>query len=194
MSGDPGGGRTGRRAGPRDGRQSAADRGSAERGEPGSTEPAGKRGERLPGAGSSTGQSTRRRRPDRGNPFGDVSSVSFTVEELAAAVGLEAADIEELERFGLVSPRSVSQGRRYGDDALLVAKLAARFASYGIEARHLRMFKVAVDRELALYEQVVTPVARARGDGAEVRAAQLWADLDQLGADLRDALFHRGPS
>ena len=122
----------------------------------------------------------------------DVSSASFTAEELVAAVGMTLADLEELERFGLISSRPVAQGRRYGDDAVLVAGLALRFRAYGLEARHLRMFRVAVDRELALYEQIITPLTRSRGESGEVRAAEIWSELDQLGANLRDALFHRG--
>jgi len=155
----------------------------------------------TPGRPAATGRSEasatparRRRGRSGGGPFGDLSSVSFTVDELAAAVGSSVAQIEELERYGLITSRSLSQGRRYGDDAVVVAKLAQRFAAHGIEARHLRMFRVAVDRELALYEQVVAPLARQRTDSGEGRAARLWAELDQLGADLRDALFQRGPS
>ncbi|MEZ5262159.1 MAG: hypothetical protein R2755_10380 [Acidimicrobiales bacterium] len=60
--------------------------------------------------------------------------MSFTAEELAAAVGLSVAAIAELERYGLLASRSVAQGRRYDEDAVVVAKLAARFANFGIEA------------------------------------------------------------
>lgn len=140
---------------------------------------------------STTASRTRRRAPAGAHPFGDLTSASFTIEELSAAVGMPISELEELERYGLLTSRAVSQGRRYGDDAVVVAKLAARFASFGVEARHLRMFKVAVDREIALYEQIVAPLARHRQEGGEVAAAQRWADLDQLGADLRDALFRR---
>src|SRR5436305_8002675 len=43
-------------------------------------------------------------------PESDVagSDVSMTVEELAAAAGISAADLEELERFGLVEARRVA--------------------------------------------------------------------------------------
>lgn len=121
----------------------------------------------------------------------DVSAVSFTVTELAAAVGTTTAAIEELERYGLIRSRMLSQGRHYAEDSVIIARLAVRFAAFGIEARHLRMFRVAVDRELALYDQVVGPQARARGERGEPRETEMWAELDQLGANLRDALFHR---
>ena len=67
--------------------------------------------------------------------------------------------------------------------------IQAHLAAHGIEARHLRMFKIAVDRELALYDQVITPLRRDRSSAGESRAAALWAEFDQLGAALRDALF-----
>ena len=121
----------------------------------------------------------------------DVSAVSFSATELAAAVGTTTAAIEELERYGLITSRMLSQGRHYAEDSVIIARLAVRFAAFGIEARHLRMFRVAVDRELALYDQVVGPQARARGERGEPRETEMWAELDQLGANLRDALFHR---
>ena len=134
-----------------------------------------------------------RRETRRGHPMtGDVSSASFTDDELAAAVGLTVAQIAELERFGLLRSRATAQGRRYGDDALIVARLALRFLAFGIEARHLRMFRVAADRELALYEQVTAPLNKAGGDSREVRAGEIWAELDELGASMRDALFRHG--
>lgn len=147
--------------------------------------------ERPGGAQDVAAERSRRRREATARRRAEISAVSFTAEELAAAVGLSVAAIAELERYGLLASRSVAQGRRYDEDAVVVAKLAARFANFGIEARHLRMFRVAVERELALYEQVISPLGRARAEGAEARAAEVFDELDRLGADLRDALFHR---
>ena len=135
----------------------------------------------------SAARRTRREPGARRDVPTDVSSVSFTDEELATAAGLTVPEIDELERFGLLSSRATAQGRRYGDDALLVARLSVRFAVFGIEPCHLRMFKVAADRELALYEQVTSPFSRGRAEGGEDRAAEIWAELDELGANLRDA-------
>ncbi len=154
-------------------------------------------GAQDPAAATAVSGRTRRRVAAGGNPFGEPNSVSLTREEISAAVGLTVTEVAELERYGLITSRLLSQGRRYGDDAVLVAKLAARFADFGVQARHLRMFKVAVERELALYEQIVAPLMRHHHDGAagvDVAAAKRWADLDELGADLRDALFRRSPA
>ena len=68
--------------------------------------------------------------------------------------------------------------------AVLVAKLAARFAPYGIEARHLKVFKHAADRQTGLFSQVVTPLLRQRNPEARARAIGELAELAELGEAL----------
>ncbi len=48
----------------------------------------------------------------------------------------------------------------YDGEALQVAALVGEFVELGIEPRHLRIFRTAAEREVALFEQVVTPRAR----------------------------------
>ncbi len=114
-----------------------------------------------------------RRAPNRataGLPGASLSGASLTLAELANASGLEAAGIAELESFGLIAGRTVAGVHCYDEEAVLVAKLAAGFAPYGIGARHLRIFKHAADRQAGLFAQVVTPLLRQRNPGA--RAAR----------------------
>jgi DNA-binding transcriptional MerR regulator len=93
---------------------------------------------------------------------------------------LEAADIDdeeltELEDHGLI--RRV--GRQYGPEALAVARAVAALRQYGVQARHLRAVKVAVDREANLIEQVVAPQLRQRGPGARDAASRTaWQIAD----------------
>jgi DNA-binding transcriptional MerR regulator len=119
------------------------------------------------------------------------SSVSLTVEELAAASGLPRADIADLERFGLLEHRTIGATDVYDDDALLVARLAAAFRDHGVEARHLRMYKVAVDRESGFIEQMVLPFARQRSPEARARVSETIDDLSRLGEGLHAALLKR---
>ena len=42
----------------------------------------------------------------------------------------------------------------FDEDALTVANLAAEFRKFGIEPRHLRLYRNSVDRELGLIEPV----------------------------------------
>ena len=128
-----------------------------------------------------------RRAPSRstaGLPGAGLSGASLTLAELASASGLEVAGIEELESFGLIAGRTVAGVRCYDEEAILVAKIAAGFAPYGIEARHLRIFKHAADRQTGLFAQVVTPLLRQRNPGARARAIEDLSELAELGEAL----------
>ncbi len=124
-------------------------------------------------------------RPTAGLPGAGLSGASLTVAELASASGLEPEAVQELESFGLIAGRTVAGVHCYDEEAVIVAKLAARFAPYGIEARHLKIFKHAADRQTGIYAQVVTPLLRQRNPDARARAI---ADLGEL-AELGEALM-----
>jgi DNA-binding transcriptional MerR regulator len=123
-------------------------------------------------------------RSTAGLPGSGLSGASLTLVELASASGLETAGVEELESFGLIAGRTVAGVHCYGEEAVLVAKLAARFAPYGIEARHLKVFKHAADRQTGLFAQVVTPLLRQRNPEARARAIAELAELAELGEAL----------
>jgi hypothetical protein len=113
-----------------------------------------------------------------------MSGASFTAGELANASGLEISGVEDLESFGLIAGRTVAGVQCYDEEAVVVAKLAARFAPYGLEARHLKIFKHAADRQTGLYSQVVTPLLRQRNPEARARAVEDLSELSELGEAL----------
>jgi DNA-binding transcriptional MerR regulator len=117
------------------------------------------------------------------------STVSLTLDELASACGLARDDLVELERFGLLSGHPVGADIYYDGDALVIARTAAGFLRYGIEARHLRMYKVAAEREAGFFEQVVMPLLKQRNPTARQQAADTLGDLSALGDSLRAALL-----
>ena len=123
-------------------------------------------------------------RPTTGLPGAGLSGASLTLSELAHASGLEISAVEELESFGLIAGRTVAGVHCYDEEAVLVAKLAARFAPYGIEARHLKVFKHASDRQTGLFAQVVTPLLRQRNPEARARAIEDLSELAELGEAL----------
>ncbi|MGH9082556.1 MAG: hypothetical protein ACRDWN_04355 [Acidimicrobiales bacterium] len=110
---------------------------------------------------------------------------------MCAASGLPVTKIADLERFGLIEKSTVAGAEYYDDEAVAVARLAAELGSYGIEPRHLRVYRNAVDREVGLVEQVVTPLLRQRNPAARQRAVQAAADLARLGEGLRASLLRR---
>jgi hypothetical protein len=128
---------------------------------------------------------------NRGSSPLDVgpTSVSLTRAELCSASGLDEAEIKDLESYGLLEGRSVGADVYYDGDALVVAQKASGFIARGIEPRHLRMFKVAAEREAGFLEQVVMPMLKQRNPDARQEALEILAELSALGQSLRAALL-----
>ena len=142
----------------------------------------------------STARASRTVSRDRGRPTEPLldagpTGVSLTRDEVIAAAGLSAKELADLERFGLVTGRELGNTVYYGDDALIVAQLAAGFMGHGVEARHLRMYKVAAEREAGVFEQLVMPLLKQRNPGARQQATERLDELAGLGSRLRDALL-----
>jgi DNA-binding transcriptional MerR regulator len=119
---------------------------------------------------------------------GRSSGAQLSPEDLARESGLSLRELGELERYGLISIRSIGQITYYDDEALVVARLAAGFHRHGIETRHLRMFKVGAEREAALFEQLITPLLRKRTAEAREQAVATLEDLAELADDLRASM------
>ena len=117
------------------------------------------------------------------------TGVSFTLEELAEASGLTQRQLGELARYGLLTGHAMAGDTFYDGDALIVARTAAGFGRFGIEARHLRMYKVAAEREAGFMEQVVMPLLKQRNPTARQQAADNLGELAGLGEQLRSALL-----
>ena len=118
---------------------------------------------------------------------GDLWSVAppgrtWPASERASEVGLEEAAVTELAAFGLLPDEDEG---RLGEESLRAARAAAGFFRYGVEARHLRMYKTFAEREAALFEQVILPMASTRQEDSGPRARDALAELAHLGQALR---------
>jgi DNA-binding transcriptional MerR regulator len=134
------------------------------------------------GAGGQAGRGT-----GGGFAAAPPSDAQFTRDELCRAAGATVEQLLALESFGLVSARgSGERGAWYGGDDLVLLRLARELADYGLEARHLRMYKLFAEREAALFEQVVAPLVRQRNPEARTRARDTIEALAQLGGRMRD--------
>ena len=120
-----------------------------------------------------------------------LSGVSLTLEELSSASGLPYDRLRELERYGFIAGRPVAGTVYYDEESLVVANLAAGFAQYGIEGRHLRIYKNSAEREAGLFEQIVTPLLKQRNPEARRQAVQALEDLTHLGQRLRGAVLRQ---
>ncbi len=121
--------------------------------------------------------------------LGSLGGASLTMEDLCAASGLTVEEVVELQEYGLLSATVAAGVEFFDEDALTVASLAAKFAAFGIEARHLRLYKNAADREAGFVEQIVIPLVRQRNPEARARATQTAEDLARLGQQLRGSLL-----
>jgi DNA-binding transcriptional MerR regulator len=120
----------------------------------------------------------------------DSSELRLSRLELLEAAGIDEEQLRQLESYGLVSPRPGSS--HFDGDALVVAKTVAEMSAFGLEARHLRAFKSAADREVGLVEQVVAPLAKQRNPEARGRADEVVSELAALSVRLHAALVKAG--
>ncbi|NEK85807.1 MerR family transcriptional regulator [Blastococcus saxobsidens] len=136
------------------------------------------RGEPLPGAVPAS--------PPPPESTGEPGEAPLTPEQFARAAGLEPEQLADCVQFGLLS--TDADGRHPAGD-LPIARAAAGLARHGIEPRHLRVYRSAVEREAGLVEQLVAPVLRARSEEARTRATEKLGELAALSAQLHTALL-----
>jgi DNA-binding transcriptional MerR regulator len=111
--------------------------------------------------------------------------------ELARTLDLSETFVDELERFGLITGHLVGNDLFFDGDALQITRIAAAFATFGIDARHLRMYKMSVDREMSVFEQVLVPLMRDRDPQRAQQVEATLHELVQLGDELRAVLIAR---
>ncbi len=159
--------------------------------------------ETAPGGGH--GKAGRRRHPTRHQPGEPTPALGaedepeagpdtepgpalLSLEDLSARSGLTPREIGELEKYGLIHPEHDGPDGGYDEEALVVARLAAGFNRFGIEPRHLRMYKVAAEREAGLFEQLISPLLKQRRPSARQQAVDMLEELAELADDLRAAM------
>ncbi len=125
-------------------------------------------------------------KPDLGTP---LRPVRLDRGGLAEAANVPEAMVDELVAFGLVSPDTSTDEAVYDETDLVIAKIAHKFGTYGIRARHLRIFRQAADRESDLFDRAVAPLAAQAGADAAVRTQKALVELSTLGKHLHQALL-----
>ena len=112
--------------------------------------------------------------------------------ELCERAGVTGAFARELEDYGLIESRIDGGERLYPEGEADVAAVCAKLARFGIDARHLRTFRTAAEREVGLLSTIMAPALRSpnpeRRQGG-VEDLQLLAELAQ---ELSQLLFWRG--
>lgn len=136
-----------------------------------------------------TPATARPRRERRKKKANRSTPTNLSGPALAESLGIEHSFIEELERYGLIEARHLGSEALFDAEAADVAAIAAHFASLGIDPRHLRMYKMAVERELSLFEQILLPLVRDRDDKKRAEARERLGELFDFGDQLRELLI-----
>jgi DNA-binding transcriptional MerR regulator len=116
----------------------------------------------------------------------EATGVHMSREELRDAAGLTDAELRGLEEFGLLDGQETGSFDEYD---LVVARAAKKFFGYGVEPRHLRMYKQFAEREAAFFEQIVSPVARKRDPEGQREATRSMQELVTLSRQLREGVI-----
>jgi len=127
--------------------------------------------------------------PDAVSERAAAAQVRLTRAELVARAGIDDALLDGMQEHGLVAPQA---GGWYDADALAIAEVVRDLARYGLQPRHLRAYRVAADREVGLFAQLVTPLVRQADPAARARAAETVRELQALSQRLHAALVRAG--
>ena len=118
-------------------------------------------------------------------------NAAMTKDELAEASGCSLETVIELERFGLLTGRTIGPTVLYDGEALTIAQLAAQFVAYGLEPRHLRTLKIGAEREVGLLSQVIEPMLHRRDAQAHEEAMETLDNMVGLTARLQAILVRQ---
>jgi len=112
-------------------------------------------------------------------------------EDLVELSGLSDAEVRSLEQFGLISARQVGGDTFYEAAAREIAVLAKGFLDLGIDIRHLKSWRLAAEKEAALFEQRLMPLLRQKNPEARSQSADMLASMVSLAGDLRRVLVQQ---
>lgn len=112
-----------------------------------------------------------------------------TVQQVADAAGVGSELVAALVDAGVLR---TLPGGRLDPWAEEVVQVAAALGEHGVDARHLRAFRAAADRQVAIVEQIVAPVRGQRSATAQGRAAAVAGEVGELCSRMHTALVRSG--
>jgi DNA-binding transcriptional MerR regulator len=117
------------------------------------------------------------------------TGLQMSIEEMSAATGVERERIEELEGYGMICSHGPQGAKYYDGDDYVVLSIVRDFFRFGVEPRHLTMYKHFADREASLFEAIVMPTLRQRNPDARRTAAGSLTELAKASRKLKQALL-----
>jgi DNA-binding transcriptional MerR regulator len=117
------------------------------------------------------------------------TGLQMSLEEMSTATGIDRDRIKELEAFGIIASHGPEGGRYYDGDDFIILSIVKDFFRYGIEARHLTMYKHFADRESSFFDQIIAPTLRQKNPDARRTAAQTLTELSATSRKFKQALL-----
>ena len=110
----------------------------------------------------------------------------YTAEEILATTGADVTLLRALEEYGLVNG-ALADG--FDETDREVVQTALELSSYGVEPRHLRIFRGAAQREAGLLEQLLAVGLRSRNPERRREALEALESLAALAAHMRHLML-----
>ena len=117
------------------------------------------------------------------------TGLQMSLEEMSAATGVERDRIKELESFGIVCSHGPDGAKYYDGDDYIVLSIVKDFFRFGVEPRHLTMYKHFEEREADFFESIVMPQLRQRNPDARRGATASLVELARASRKLKQALL-----
>jgi DNA-binding transcriptional MerR regulator len=117
------------------------------------------------------------------------TGLQMSLEEMSAATGVERDRIKELESYGIVCSHGPESARYYDGDDYVVLSIVKDFFRFGVEPRHLTMYKHFAEREADFFQTIVAPTLRQRNPDARRAASDALGDLALTSRKFKQALL-----
>ncbi|WP_454048649.1 transcriptional regulator FtsR [Cellulomonas sp. Marseille-Q8402] len=124
-----------------------------------------------------------------GVPRSGAVDARYTTAALAGEAGVDEDLVVDLVQAGVLRPSASGHFDAWAKDVVVAA---AALAEHGLEARHLRSFRSAADRQVDLVETVVAPWRGQTSPSASGRASTVAAEVGELCTRLHTALVRAG--
>jgi DNA-binding transcriptional MerR regulator len=123
-----------------------------------------------------------------GESGGDLSRVledrTYTKEELADAIEVETRFVDELVSVGVIG-----RGGDLSQRDVEIARMALEMAKFSIQPRHLRGILAAVEREAAMFKQILNPELRSSDEQRVQDALNKARHLASVDSRLKELMM-----
>jgi DNA-binding transcriptional MerR regulator len=112
----------------------------------------------------------------------------YTGSEISATTGAPAQLLKALGEYGLIGGGG-DGADAYDETDREVVQTALELSRYGVEPRHLRLFRVAAEREAGLLQQLLTTGLRSRNPDRRREALDALESLAALASHMRHLML-----